>query len=190
MQQFKKLVVAVLQRPLLLLLSAVLFMASCTEEKGDGVFVPVPVDTSALAKIDHFIALDQIRDYQQNFARDRDSLQKFRPGFFIPFSEAFNKKAIIEILQIPDCVGIKILYGVKDDGDSSSMRLMMVGVNSKGQNLYLHDDGKSQQKTAEANNKKDTAAPAARAAKSASRMPGDSTGGIEQGQCDPPCTNY
>jgi hypothetical protein len=190
MQQFKKLVAAVLQRPLLLLLPALLFMASCTEPKGDGVFIPVPDDTSALGKIDHFIPRQQIKDYQANFARDRDSLQKFRPDFFIPFSEAFNKKAIIEILQIPDCVGVKVLYGVKQDGDSSSMRLILVGVDSKGNNLYLNEDGKSQQATAATANKNDSAAPAARAAKAASRMPGDTTGGIEQGQCDPPCINY
>lgn len=190
MQQFKKLVSAVTQRPLVLLLTAVFFITSCTEEKGDGVFVPVPKDTSALGKIDHFISRQQIKDYQAAFARDRDSLQKFRPGFSIPFSEAFNKKALIEILQIPDCVGIKVLYGLKKDGDSSSMRLMLVGVDSKGNNLYLHEDGKSHQATDEPVAKKDTAAPAPRAARSASRMPGDSTGGVEQGQCDPPCTSY
>ncbi|MGG9964745.1 hypothetical protein [Ferruginibacter sp. SUN106] len=190
MQQFKKLVSAVIQRPLMLLLIALVFMASCTEEKGEGVFVPVPKDTSALAKIDHFISRQQIKDYQAAFAMDRDSLQKCRPGFSIPFSEAFNKKALIEILQIPDCVGIKVLYGLKKDGDSSSMRLMLVGVDSKGNNLYLHEDGKSHKVTDDAGTKKDTAAPAARAAKSDSRMPGDSTGGVEQGQCDPPCTSY
>jgi hypothetical protein len=181
MPQFKK-----LTRTLFSLLFVLFIMVSCNSNSGEGVFIPVPDDTSALGKIDHFIPLDQIKDYQAAFGRERDSLLKFRPGFSIPFSEAFNKKALIEILQIPDCVGVKVLYGIKQTGDSSSMRLILVGVDSRGNTLYLKDDQQSANAAAEKSSpKKDSAAPV-QAAKVAPML-GDSSGGIEQGQCDPPC---
>jgi len=172
------------------LLPAMLFFISCNSNTNSGgVVIQVPNDTSALGKIDHFIPLSEIKEYQAAFARERDSLLKCSPNFSAPFSEAFNKKAIIEILQIPGCVGIKVLYGVKQNGDSSSMRLILVGVNSQGDNLYLDDNQQRSTAASETAAKKDTAAPA-QAAKMASKMPGDTTGGIEQGQCDPPCRNY
>ncbi|MGF2413325.1 hypothetical protein [Ferruginibacter sp.] len=183
MQRFKKIMTAVL-----LLLPVILYTVSCKQNR-EGEFIPVPKDTSALGKIDHFIPLEQIREYQAAFARERDSLLKLRPTTSIPFSEAFNKKAIIEILQIPDCVGIKILYGIKQSGDSNSVRLILVGVDSRGNNLYLKDDQHFAGTENKAAVKKDSGAPV-QAAKMASELPGDSTGGIEQGQCDPPCINY
>lgn len=185
MPQFKKIMNAAF-----FLLPVLLCMLSCNQSSEEGVFIPVPKDTSALAKIDHFIPTEVIKNYQAAFARERDSLLKCRPGFSIPFSEAFNKKAIIEILQIPDCIGIRVLYGIKQNSNSNSMRLILVGVDSRGNNLYLNEDDKKASTTAnEPVAKTDSAAPAP-AARAARETPGDSTGGIEQGQCDPPCTNY
>jgi hypothetical protein len=168
---------------LLLLLPALLVMSSCNNENKDGVFVPVPKDTSALAKIDHFIPIDLIEKYQADFKRQRDSLQRKQPGFSIPFSEAFNKKAIIELLQIPNCVGIRVLYGIKQTGNSSDARLILVGVDSQGKNLFLERDKQAAAAFKEiadkAGNKK--------LALPAPPPPGGTQGGVEQGQCYPPC---
>jgi hypothetical protein len=171
---------------MLCLLVSLTVIVSCNESSGgDGVFIPVPVDTSALGKIDHFIPRDSIAKYQAAFRSDRDSIEKYNPGFTIPFSEAFNKPGILEILKLKGCVGIKVIYGIKQDGDSSSMRLILVGVDSKGNNLYV-DENATSHNSANKSAKNDTAA-------SAAKMYGgskDTTGGIEQGQCDPPCISY
>lgn len=168
---------------LCLLLLGVPFLFSCNNND-DGVFIPVPKDSSALGRIDHFIPLQQIKNYQAAFNKERDSLLKIRPGFNIPLSEAFNKQALIEILQIPECAGVKVLYGIKQNGDTNSMRLILVGVDSRGNNLYLTNDA------ANSNTAKKSPAADSGAAKTTTENSGDDTGGIEQGQCDPPCTHY
>jgi hypothetical protein len=165
----------------LCLLVAGTSVVSCNEgtggHDGPGVFIEVPVDSSEFGKIDHFIPRDSIAKYQAAFRADRDTLQKYTPGFTIPFSESFNKPGIIEILKLKGCVGVKIMYGIKQYGDSSSMRLILVGVDSLGRTLYVDEHA-----PVGGNSVK----------KSASNYGGskDTTGGIEQGQCDPPCTNY
>ncbi len=164
------------------LVSVLFVLVSCNENNGGGVVIQLPEDTSALAKINHFIPSATIREYQAAFARERDSLQKLRPGLSIPSSEAFNKKALIELLQIPDCVGIRVLYGAKQNGNNSSMRLILVGVDSKGNNLYLKDQPKAATNEPAAK-KQDSTAPQ----KMNQSLDGGS-GGVEQGQCDPPCT--
>lgn len=183
MQQPKKITCLAFMQLLFLLLPVIFFIASCNNDSG-GVVIQVPNDTSALAKINHFIPLQKIKEYEAAFSRERDSLKKFRSGFSIPFSEAFNKKAIIELLQIPDCVGIRILYGVNQKGDSSNVRLVLVGVNSKGENLYLTEQkpGRTTIETATA----DSAAPQMKTAETSS---GNVSGGGEHGQCNPPCPN-
>ena len=171
-------------RPIIyLLLLCAPFLFSCNNND-NGVFIPVPKDTSALGRIDHFIPLEQIKNYQAAFNKERDSLLKIRPGFNIPFSEAFNKQALIEILQIPECVGVKVLYGIKQNGDTNSMRLILVGVDSRGNNLYLTNG------TTRNNTIKKSPAADSGAAKATTENSGDDSGGIEQGQCDPPCTHY
>jgi hypothetical protein len=184
MQQPKKITCPAFFRPLFLLFPVIFFMASCNNDSG-GVVIQVPNDTSALARIDHFISLAKIKEYEAAFSRERDSLQKFRPGFSIPFSEAFNKKTIIELLQIPDCVGIRILYGIKQNGDTNNVRLVLVGVNSKGENLYL--SGQMHNRTINNETTADSAAKQLRPA--AAETGGAVQGGGEHGQCNPPCPN-
>ncbi len=186
MQKQLKTLTTAMGRAVGFLLAAVLFMVSCNNNTGDQAIIPIPKDTSALAKIDHFIPLAQINEYDSAFSRERNELAKLRPRLSIPFSEAFNKKAIIELLQIPDCVGIRVMYGIKQKGDSSSARLILVGVNSQGKNLYLDRDKQASAAFKEIVDKagnKNLALPAP--------PPPDGTqGGIEQGQCYPPCHNY
>lgn len=165
---------------MLCLLVGATSIVSCNDGSGGnegGVFIEVPVDSSDFGKIDHFIPRDSIAKYQAAFRRDRDSLQKYTPGFTIPFSESFNKPGVLEILKLNGCVGIKIMYGIKEAGDSSGMRLILVGVDSLGNTLYVDEH---------------SPVVGGSAKKSARNYEGskDTTGGIEQGQCDPPCTNY
>ena len=122
-------------------LSAVLF-ASCDGPKT--VSIPVPVDTSALAKINHFIPETQIREYQAAFKSDYDSLRQRFPSLVIPDAEAFNKPAVLEILKDPRCVGIRIYHGVKRDekrGYKDEIRLIIVGVDSQGNEILFTPSG-------------------------------------------------
>jgi hypothetical protein len=172
-QQLKKLANTAFRRLLVLVLPAMLFMVSCNNDSGNTAIIPIPKDTSALAKIDHFMPLAQIKQYEDSFKLQREVLLKLQPGFSIPFSEAFNKQSVINILQIPDCVGMRILYGLTKKGDNSSVRLILVGVNSKGENLYI-----TQQKQR-----------ANKLANQVGEVPptGEVDGGEEHGQCLPPC---
>ena len=86
----------------------------------------MPVDTSALGKINHFIPRDLIDEFKREFNIERDSLAVCRSGLYIPVSEAFNKPAVLEILKDPKCVGLKIYYGVKKNDNNKEMRVMLV----------------------------------------------------------------
>lgn len=145
------------------------FLLSCTPpgEKG-GVRIPVPKDTSALADIRHFIPAEEIRSFRESFEARRDSLSKVLPGLYFPRSETFNKQALIDLLKDTTNVGIRIYYGVKTGGQRDEIRMILVGVNSQGQDLYFANGGQS--------------------GKIAAQLPPDRTaGGLEYGQCDPPC---
>jgi hypothetical protein len=178
-KQLKTLTTTAMGRAAGIVLAAMLFMVSCNNNTGDQAIIPIPKDTSALAKIDHFIPVDQIKKYEDTFKLEREVLQKLQPGLFIPFSETFNKQSVIDILQLKDCVGMRILYGLSKKGDSSSVRLILVGVNSKGENLYVTKQ--KQRGNSAATQAKDAVPGAA----------GEVDGGEEHGQCYPPCPkNY
>lgn len=148
---------------------AVLLLNSCTGgPKEEGVWIPHPKDTSDLAKIDHFISVDNIKGFRGDFAADRDTLKRLAPNIFIPNSEAFNKQALLEILKDPKCVGMRIYYGVAKDksGRRDEFRMILVGVDAKGNDLYT-DNGSAV----------------------ATKAPPGGKGGAEYGQCDPPCLN-
>jgi hypothetical protein len=143
-----------------------LLIVSCNQ-KGDGTCegtcVPATKDTSALGKIDHFIPKETINEYKRSFSIERDSLALKAPGLFIPETEAFNKPSVLEILKNPACVGVRIYYGVKKGEKRNQVRLILVGVDAQGKDLFITKGS----------------ALAAQAA-------GDKEGGLEYGQC-PPC---
>ncbi len=180
MQKQLKTLTTAIGRAVYIVLAAMLFMVSCNNNTGDQAIIPIPKDTSALGKIDHFIPVAQITAYEDSFKLEREVLQKIQPGFFIPFSETFNKQSVIDILQLKDCVGMRILYGVSKKGDSSSVRLILVGVNSQGQNLYVTEQKQRGNKAA---SQAGEAVPQG--------ATGEVDGGEEHGQCYPPCPkNY
>ena len=169
-QQFKQLTSTVCRWFFFFLVTA-LVMISC-KQKGT-VVIPVPDDTSALSKINHFIPMDQVKAYQQAFNVERDTLLKLQPALTLPLSEAFNKQAILEILKDPACVGLRVSYGVKQIGKGSEFRLILTGVDSQGRDLYITGEA-----TPDTTN---------RAAKSTQSAKATTSGAVEQGQCNPPC---
>lgn len=140
--------------------------SSCTDN-GPGVFVPTPTDSSALGKINHFIPQDTIALFQRAFAGERDTLLRLRPNLFFPISETFNKAAMLQALRDPKCVGLRTYYGIKNAGDHNEVRLIIVGVDAQGRDLYIAEGGL--------------------AAQSAAQVSGGRFGGSEYGQCVPPC---
>jgi hypothetical protein len=145
---------------------------SCTSTDGQGnpgetICIPVPKDTSSLAKIDHYIPKGDIDKFRASFDVQKDTLARRVPNLSFSYSEAFNKRQLLELLKDTACVGLRIYYGVKTagGGKENQLRMMIVGVNSQGQDLYW---------------KRGTAAAAQVG------NPGDG-GGLEYGQCNPPC---
>jgi len=153
---------------LALLALAVLLLVSCDRTKEGGVHIPVPKDTSDLAQIDHFISVEQINSFRAGFASQRDSLARAVPGLYFPLSETFNKQALLDLLKDSTNVGIRIYYGLKTGSNRNEVRLVLVGVNSQGRDLFFEKGGQ--------------------AGKIAAQLPpGSGKGGAEYGQCDPPC---
>jgi hypothetical protein len=149
-----------------LLLSAII-LTSCND--GTNVSIPNPVDSSALGKINHFIPIEQLEAFKKDFAVQRDSLGMIKDGLFIPISEAFNKKILLEILKDEKCVGMRMYYGVKRADNRSNrneVRLILVGVDAQGKDLYITEGGLLSKAATQA---------------------GGRSGGGEWGQCTPPC---
>lgn len=118
------------------------FAAGCTNTGTTGgtdstVCVPNPKDSSALAKIDHYIPLSDIKSYRSAFTSTTDSLQRSFPSLLLPDAEAFNKAAILEILKDPRSVGIRIYHGIKKGGKRDELRVILVGVDAQGKDLYI-----------------------------------------------------
>ena len=75
------------------------------------------------------------------------------------------KASFVEFFQNPQVVGLKFYYGIKPGDDKTkSLRLMIVGVVSAGNNVYIKNK---------------------RGALNA--QSGSESGGLEYGQCSPPC---
>ncbi len=148
----------------LLCAGLVLILHSCNTGDEKGVWIPVPPDTSALGKKDHFIPMAELEKFRAQYGVERDSLARKAPTLSIPTAEAFNKKALIEILKDPRCVGIRVYYGVKQGNKSNELRLILVGVDEQGKDLYITKGNAAANQTG-----------------------GGGKGGTEYGQCTPPC---
>jgi hypothetical protein len=125
---------------LAMVFAAILLFASCNNHNDNpkgSVVIPVPDDTSALAKINHFIPEDQIKQYRAAFRTQNDSLRLKFPSLLLPDAEAFNKPALLQILKDPRCVGIRIYHGVKTGGNRNEVRVILVGVDSQGNDILI-----------------------------------------------------
>jgi hypothetical protein len=118
-----------------------LFTASCNNyppgggKAGDSVCVPNPKDTSALGRINHHIPKSEIMQFRRAF--NADSINAKNPGLFITESEGFNKTQLLELLQDSSCVGIRIYYGIAKGQKGNELRMIIVGTNSQGKDLYI-----------------------------------------------------
>ncbi|MFT3825815.1 MAG: hypothetical protein QM731_17990 [Chitinophagaceae bacterium] len=130
----------------------------------DTVCIPMPPDTSSLGKLQHYIPLEDFEKLKSRFRKDRDTLSRKIPDLGFTRSEAFNKKAIVELLKDPRCVGIRVYYGVKEKGKKGEFHIMMVGVDEQGKDLYIK-----------------------KGSLMATGADDDKDGGLEFGQCEPPC---
>lgn len=115
----------------------VLVVTSCNNTPPDGVLIPVPKDSSALAKIDHHISGALIKEFRRSFNTERDSLKIKYPDLFITESEGFNKPALLELLKDPKCVGLRIYYGVTKGARQKELRMIIVGTDSQGKDLLI-----------------------------------------------------
>jgi hypothetical protein len=132
------------------------------------VCISVPNDTSELGRKNHFIPVMSIDAYKKDFDITRDSIVGKFPDLFIPNSETFNKASIVEYFKDTTVVGLKFYYGIKPGNSKKrDFRLMIVGVNAEGKNVYLKG------------NRSPLAAQA-----------GSDEGGLEYGQCSPPCDGF
>jgi hypothetical protein len=133
---------------LAILLSAGFLFSSCHEgtptgggRGGDSVCVPNPKDSSALGKINHRIPRSEITNFRRAFSAD--SFIRKNPNLFITESEGFNKRQLLELLSNPDCVGIRIYYGITKGVTKNELKMIIVGTNSQGKDLYLPGDSKA-----------------------------------------------
>jgi len=104
------------------------------------VSIPVPKDSSALAKIDHHINSALITQFRKAF--QSDSLRLKNPDLFITESEGFNKPALLELLKDPNCVGLRIYYGITTGTrKQKELRMIIVGTDSQGKDLLIGNSG-------------------------------------------------
>ena len=146
-----------------------LLIGSCKESPGkDEVCIYVPNDTSVIGRKDHFIPVMSIDIYKKNFDTTRVKLDSAYPDLMIPNFEAFNKASIVRFFRNRKVVGLRFYYGVKPgNANKQVLRLMIVGVDAEGNNVYIR--GRGNELTAQAS--------------------GDD-GGLEYGQCSPPCDGF
>ncbi len=107
----------------------------------DSVCVPNSKDTSSLGKIDHHIPKAEIMQFRKAF--NADSINAKNPGLFITESEGFNKTQLLELLQDPACVGIRIYYGIAKGDKRNELRMIIVGTNNQGKDLYIKTGSKA-----------------------------------------------
>lgn len=141
---------------------------SCKSDQEKGMWIPIPPDSSALGKIDHFIPMGTMNTFKADFAAARDSIMRRVPNLYLPPREAFNKQWLLEVLKDPKCVGLRIYYGVKGKlpNGGTEFRLMIVGVDAQGNDLYIS-------KTSTLAGRQDD---------------DEGKGGLEWGQCEQPCS--
>ena len=126
--------------------AAAIFILACTcallvtscNGKIEGVTIPITNDSTPLSLINHRISKTLIKDFRKAFNAEQDSLRRKNPDLFITESEAFNKKALLELLKDPNCIGLRIYYGVtKGEKSPKDLRMIIVGTDSKGNDLLI-----------------------------------------------------
>jgi hypothetical protein len=77
--------------------------------------------------LDLKIAKKYIQDFRNKFPDGH------KDGF--PHSEAFNKAAILKLLNHPECVGLRIFNGLKTEAHKQEIVFILMGVDNNGKNI-------------------------------------------------------
>ena len=81
------------------------------------------------------MAFNEETDHSISVADAAAMTKKFREGAgkVAIIASAFNKKALLSILDQKECVGIRMYYAKKEDGEST---LVLVGLKENGDDIY------------------------------------------------------
>jgi len=162
---------------LIVFVTGTLLMSSCKEQPkppANQVCINLLNDPDAHK---HFMPKDSIEIYRKKFDTVRRELGRRCSLLSLSNCETFSKDAVLKLLEDTTITKVRIYYGVKPTTDSTkrSLRLIIVGIDKNGNDVFIKNPYPGQGK------KKELAAPAGSS--------DDGDGGLEYGQCDPPCTN-
>jgi hypothetical protein len=162
----------------LVFVTGALLISSCKDQstppKDGQVCISLTNDPNANK---HFMPKDSIDIYRRKFDSVRRELDKKCSLLSLSNCETFSKDAVVKLLQDSTITKMRIYYGIRPTTDSTkrSLRLIIVGVDKAGNDVFIKNPFPGQGGKKEARE----LAPA-----------GDPLdGGLEYGQCDPPCTN-
>lgn len=143
-----------------------LLIGSCNQGPKPGqICITIPKDSSELGRRNHFIPVMDIDIFKRDFKKVRDSIVIRDSNIVIPNSETFNIAAIDSFVQNPKVFGLRFYYGVKPGPSNKKvLRLIVVGVDSLGHDVYIRRRGNQ-----------------------LAAQVSDDDGGLEYGQCSPPC---
>lgn len=99
---------------------------------------PLNAYAAALEARNHDIDSATAADWIQRYAVNKDSICHNMVGAFdsiLPYSEAFNKKAMLDLLCLKNSIGLRMHYGMDT---IFKVHIIVTGVNRKGDDLYYH----------------------------------------------------
>jgi hypothetical protein len=82
----------------------------------------------------HSISLDSAKKMTRHFRQKRDLMLSgdYKKKGSLPICETFDRSAFDEVLAKPGCVGLRVYFAMDED---SMVRVVMVGVNEKGEDM-------------------------------------------------------
>jgi hypothetical protein len=107
-----------------LVVALVFVLNSCTAQR----LATRTLDVKELDNINHRITPEQAKALTGKYGTGRGSWSKRT----MPLSEAFNKRSLDSLLNQPNCVGMRICFGMDEKGQ---IRLILYGINDQGKDI-------------------------------------------------------
>lgn len=84
--------------------------------------------------VSHFISLDKAKEMTKKYRDEKENIliRELRDMGIMPVCETFNREAFDTLLQEEGCVGLRIYPGMDE---YLKIRLIIVGVNAKGEDI-------------------------------------------------------
>jgi hypothetical protein len=120
------------------LVSLLFFIGSCT----GGLQHPDTDFSRKLDSIDHHYPLSKAKMLAEAFKQHKDSVRFGGDLYAMPYSETFNLSMANQLTELKNCVGVRIYYGL--DEKEKKVRLMIVGVDENGFDIYLPEEAAAQ----------------------------------------------